>query len=485
MPQDSAEIWSRIQAELRRRVTDTAFELWLSPLHVASFEGDVLLVEAPGPVRGWVADRFATVLDEAAVAVLGPRARVEIAGEGPRDRPPELPAEVPRGAVRDELNPKFTFEQFVLGDGNRFAHAAALAVAEQPAGAYNPLFLYGPPGVGKTHLLQSIGNYVRAHGGGLTVRCTTAEAFTNGFLSALHGGGNVEHFKEHFRGVDVLLIDDVQFLQSKARTEEEFFHTFNALHDAGSQVVLTSDRLPRNLASLEDRLRERFEAGLVADIRPPDLATRLTVLRKRIQHDEVDLPDEGAIEVIARRIDSNMRALEGALIRVVAFHSLTDRPIDAELAEEVLDGLYPAGARCSRGRAQRRVDPAGHVRAVRPLVGGAPVERACHARGLAAPARHVPLPQAHRGEPPGHRSRLRWSQPHDRPPRLPPRRRACRFGPRRVGNRSDVDRTHPCRPAGLTDCERCGQPRCARACRKLRPFRRSCTHQQSLFLFSL
>ena len=341
MPPDSAEIWCLIQAELRRSVTDATFELWLSELRPLGFEGDVLLVEAPGPVRGWVADRFAGVLDASAAAVLGPQARVEIAGDGGRAAHRPEPVAAPAGAIRDELNPKFTFEQFVLGDGNRFAHAAALAVAEQPAVAYNPLFLYGPPGVGKTHLLHSIGNYVRAYGGGLTVRYTTAEAFTNGFLGALHGGGNVDRFKEHFRGVDILLIDDVQFLQSKARTEEEFFHTFNALHDAGSQLVLTSDRLPRNLAALEDRLRDRFESGLVADIHPPDLHTRMTVLRKRVDHDGVELADEQALEVIAERIEGNMRSLEGALIRVVAFHSLTGRPLDAPLAEEVLDGLYP------------------------------------------------------------------------------------------------------------------------------------------------
>jgi len=354
MTLQAAEIWPRIQAELRREVTDTTYELWLAPLRPAGYEGDVLLVEAPGASRGWVADRFSAALDRAAATVLGPHARIELAGGGgptapsgsgrasgrPRrteDHPP------PPGAVREELNPKLTFDQFILGDGNRFAHAAALAVAELPAQAYNPLFLYGPPGVGKTHLLHSIGNYVRAYSAGATVRCATAEAFTNAFLGALHGG-DVERFKERFRGVDVLLIDDVQFLESKARTEEEFFHTFNALHDGGSQVVLTSDRLPRDLAALEDRLRERFESGLVADIRSPDLATRMTVLRKRVHQDGVELTGEGALEVIAERIDTNMRALEGALIRVVAYHSLTGRPIDGALAEEVLTGLYPGAA---------------------------------------------------------------------------------------------------------------------------------------------
>jgi chromosomal replication initiator protein len=353
MTDATADIWRRIQSELRRHVTDGTYELWLAPLQPAAFEGDVLVVHAPGAIRGWVADRFSDVLDRAAGDVLGDHVRVELAGEGAtagnggRDRAPHTPPPPP-GAVRDELNPKFTFEQFIVGGGNRFAHAAALAVAELPAQAYNPLFLYGPPGVGKTHLLHSIGNYVRAYGGGLTVRCTTAEAFTNAFLGALHGG-SVERFKERFRGVDLLLIDDVQFLESKARTEEEFFHTFNALHDSGSQVVLTSDRLPGDLAALEDRLRERFESGLVADIQPPDLPTRMTVLRKRVHHDGIVLADESALEAISRRITTNMRALEGALIRVVAYHSLTGRPIDAHLAEEVLDGLYPAGRSGARG----------------------------------------------------------------------------------------------------------------------------------------
>ena len=346
-----AEIWNAIQAELRREVTETTYDLWLAPLRPASFEGDVLVVEAPGAIRGWVADRFAELLDRAAVRVIGPRARVELAGDatrapqaGRRGRSRDAAAAeppAPPGADREALHPKFTFDSFILGDANRFAHAAALAVAELPAQAYNPLFIYGPPGVGKTHLLHSIGNYVRANGGGASVRCTTAEAFTNAFLGALHGG-DVDRFKERFRGVDVLLIDDVQFLESKARTEEEFFHTFNALHDAGSQVVLTSDRLPGDLAALEERLRERFESGLVADIGPPDLATRMTVLRKRVHHDGIELADEAALDVIARRIDTNMRALEGALIRIVAYHSLTGRPIDAALADEVLTGLYPS-----------------------------------------------------------------------------------------------------------------------------------------------
>ncbi|MDP9385409.1 MAG: chromosomal replication initiator protein DnaA, partial [Actinomycetota bacterium] len=243
-------------------------------------------------------------------------------------------------AVADRPNPRLTFDQFVIGDSNRLAHAAALSVAEMPGLAYNPLFICGPPGLGKTHLLHSIANYVADYGDGLTSRYTTVEAFTNRFLGALQTGG-MDSFKDAYRGVDILLVDDVQFLQSKVKTEEEFFHTFNALHAAGAQLVLTSDRLPRDMDALEDRLRERFEAGLVCDVKPPDFETRLTILRKRIQQDGVRDVEPAALETIAERVNQNIRALEGALIRVVAFGSLTGRPVTAALAAEVLDGLYP------------------------------------------------------------------------------------------------------------------------------------------------
>ena len=218
-----------------------------------------------------------------------PTTRVQVVAPGGHARRAGARARASTGA---ELNPRLTFDQFVIGDANRLAHAAALAVAEMPGLAYNPLFICGPPGLGKTHLLHSIGNYVTEHGDGLTVLYTTAEAFTDQFVGALHTGA-LEAFKAAYRGVDVLLVDDVQFLQSKARTEQEFFHTFNALHGAGAQLVLTSDRLPRDLDALEDRLRERFEAGLVTDVRPPDPGTRRTILRKRVQQDALHDIDPG------------------------------------------------------------------------------------------------------------------------------------------------------------------------------------------------
>jgi chromosomal replication initiator protein len=334
------------------------YEIWLAPLQLVEVAGTQVIVEAPRELRAWVAERFARVLHASATAVLGPDAvvRVRPGEEGPRPRSarsrgsaarPRAPAASEPAADDDAsasgLNPKYTFEQFVIGDANRFAHAAALAVAELPAQAYNPLFIYGPPGVGKTHLLHSIGNYVRTCDPTLSVRYTTVETFTNQFIAAI-SGGSIDRFKGRFRRSHVLLIDDVQFLAAKVKTEEEFFHTFNALYESGSQLVLTCDRLPRNLEALEDRLRERFEAGLVTAIASPDLATRVTVLRKRVQYDDIDLEDDDVLRLIAERVPTNVRALEGALIRVVAFASLTGRSVSSPLAAEVLGELYPPSA---------------------------------------------------------------------------------------------------------------------------------------------
>jgi chromosomal replication initiator protein len=336
---DPATIWHRFRAELRDAVSDSTWHIWLDRVTFRSLDGTTLVLEAPDDVRTWAQSRFGRVLGACAETTLESGARVEIVGPERQSSPRRSPA-AERAVVSQELNPRLSFDQFVIGDSNRLAHAAALAVAEMPGLAYNPLFICGPPGLGKTHLLHSIANYVTAHGGGLSVRYTTVEAFTDHFVGALRGGA-VDAFKAAYRGVDVLLVDDVQFLQSRAKTEQEFFHTFNALHQAGSQVVLTSDRLPRDMDALEDRLRERFEAGLVCDVRPADRATRLTILRKRVAQDDVGDVDPEALQLIAERVETNVRALEGALIRIVAFGSLTGRRVTAPLAQEVLAGIYP------------------------------------------------------------------------------------------------------------------------------------------------
>jgi chromosomal replication initiator protein len=245
-------------------------------------------------------------------------------------------------AVETRLNPNYVFETFVIGSSNRFAHAAALAVAEAPAQAYNPLFIYGSTGLGKTHLLQAIAQYVSEHTKDLTVRYVTSETFMNDFINSLRDK-RIEGFKQRYRTYDVLLIDDVQFFEHKERIQEEFFHTFNSLYEAGSQIVMSSDRPPRDIATLEARLRSRCEWGLITDIQPPDLETRIAILRKKVKTDGIHVPDPQVLEFVASRVSTNIRELEGALTRVVAFSSLTGRAMSVELAQDVLKDVFPQG----------------------------------------------------------------------------------------------------------------------------------------------
>ncbi|HSR85068.1 MAG TPA: chromosomal replication initiator protein DnaA [Streptosporangiaceae bacterium] len=260
-------------------------------------------------------------------------------GGGPVLRPagPHMPAgQLPRpGQAR--LNPKYTFETFVIGSSNRFAHAAAVAVAEAPAKAYNPLFVYGDSGLGKTHLLHAIGHYAQSLYQGLKVRYVSSEEFTNDFINMIRDGKQ-DGFRRRYRDVDVLLVDDIQFLENKEGTQEEFFHTFNTLHNAEKQIVISSDRAPKRLVTLEDRLRSRFEWGLQTDVQPPELETRIAILRKKAVQDRLNAPPE-ALEYIASRISTNIRELEGALIRVTAFASLNRQSVDLQLAEFVLKDL--------------------------------------------------------------------------------------------------------------------------------------------------
>jgi chromosomal replication initiator protein len=346
--------WQDIKTRLRTTVGESIYDVWLSQLELKGWDGSVLVLQAQRGAESWLAGRYGHVLERCARDVLGTAVKVAFAGD-PAATAHEALTSATRArnaAATEAFNPRHTFEQFVIGDGNRLAHAAALAVAEAPGQAYNPLFLHAPPGLGKTHLLNAIANYITAFDPGTTVRYTTVEAFTNGFIAALKGEA-LDRFKRLYRDVGVLLIDDVQFLASKAKTEEEFFHTFNALYDSGRQLVLTCDRLPSQLTGIEQRLRERFESGLVARLTAPDWHTRVTILRKRAALDNIRVQDDAVFELIAERITDNVRSLEGALIRVVAHHSLTGQPIDADLATSVLDGFRPAkdrGAASSGGQ---------------------------------------------------------------------------------------------------------------------------------------
>jgi len=251
----------------------------------------------------------------------------------------QLPAHSAARSAQARLNPKYTFETFVIGSSNRFAHAAAVAVAEAPAKAYNPLFIYGDSGLGKTHLLHAIGHYAQSLYQGVRVRYVSSEEFTNDFINMIRDGKQ-DGFRRRYRDVDVLLVDDIQFLENKEGTQEEFFHTFNTLHNATKQIVISSDRAPKRLVTLEDRLRSRFEWGLLTDIQPPELETRIAILRKKAVQDRLNAPPE-ALEYIASRISTNIRELEGALIRVSAFASLNRQAVDLQLAEFVLKDLIP------------------------------------------------------------------------------------------------------------------------------------------------
>jgi chromosomal replication initiator protein len=345
---DVATIWRRCVADVQARLTTPASRAWFEETEALALTHDAITLKAPNSfAKEWLEHRYANLLQDALRRACGRELRVDIltaapGGVGPIPIPIPAALTEPNRPEEDEsgtLNPRYNFETFVIGASNRFAHAAAMAVAEAPASAYNPLFIYGEAGLGKTHLLHAIGKHSRELYPHLRVKYVSSETFTNDFISAIQNG-RTESFQRRYRDCDVLLVDDIQFIEDKERTQEEFFHTFNALHNANRQIILSSDRPPKKIATLEDRLRSRFEWGLITDVQPPDLETRIAILRKKAQMDNLTVAED-VMSYIASRVESNIRELEGALIRVIAYASLNQTTATLDLAEEVLSHLFP------------------------------------------------------------------------------------------------------------------------------------------------
>ena len=348
------DLWDDVSARLRGALNEKTFRNWFSEVGAVGLDDDTFVLAVPNDfTREWIEGHFAELIRAATKDVTGTERRLLLTVSPPQpgtpaahvSASPSSTAAVPVPPPRPEagsINPKYTFDSFVIGSSNRFAHAAALAIAEAPAQAYNPLFIYGHTGLGKTHLLHAVANYIGQHSSHMTVRYVTSETFMNDFINSLRDK-RIEGFKQRYRAYDVLLIDDVQFFEHKERIQEEFFHTFNSLHEAGRQIVMSSDRAPRDIQTLEDRLRSRFEWGLITDIQPPDLETRIAILRRKVKYDAIDVGDPEVLTFIASRVSTNIRELEGALTRVLAFASLTDRTLDVQLAQDVLRDVFPQG----------------------------------------------------------------------------------------------------------------------------------------------
>jgi chromosomal replication initiator protein len=340
-------LWNEVAGRLKGALNETTYRTWFAEAEGAELSDDAFVLGVPNDfTREWIEGHFLGLIGAAVRDVTGQERRIALSVTERLLIDAPAPAEAPRraggGHGDSGMNPKYTFDLFVIGSSNRFAHAAALAVAEAPAQAYNPLFIYGGTGLGKTHLMQAIAQYVGEHSSDLSVRYVTSETFMNDFINSLRDK-RIEGFKQRYRTYDLLLVDDVQFFEHKERIQEEFFHTFNSLYEAGSQIVMSSDRPPRDIATLEERLRSRFEWGLITDIQPPDLETRIAILRKKVKTDGIHVPDPQLLSFIASRISTNIRELEGALTRVVAFSSLTGRSLSVDLAEDVLKDVFPQG----------------------------------------------------------------------------------------------------------------------------------------------
>ena len=342
--------WDGILQTIRQEndLSNVAFKTWLLPLKVFRIEDHVLKITAPfEQAATYVENKYKTFLYVAVAEAMGEEYEIKIITEDEASRetayvPPakKMPAPVPVDDQKTNLNPKYTFDTFVIGSNNRFAHAASVAVAESPGKEYNPLFVYGGVGLGKTHLMHSVAHYILQKDPTKKVLYVTSEVFTNELIDSIRNGNNTSmtKFREKYRNIDVLLIDDVQFIIGKESTQEEFFHTFNALHSANKQIIISSDRPPKDMETLEARLQSRFEWGLIADISSPDYETRMAILRKKEELDGYNIDDE-VIRYIATNIKSNIRELEGALNKLVALSNLENREITISMAEEVLKDI--------------------------------------------------------------------------------------------------------------------------------------------------
>ncbi len=344
-----ASIWDQILSRVETKVNRHSFYTWFKPTTFLADGGSSITVRVPNPLfKDWLTKHYSVVLSEALDEVRRSGASLVFVTEG-ATQPPPLPDELPSpqrasdppiktvAATSAGLNPRYTFDTFIVGSSNQFAHAACRAVAEAPSRSYNPLFIYGGVGLGKTHLMHAIGQYVLHHDPSLKLTYITSERFMNEMINALRYD-RILDFREVYRSVDVLLVDDIQFVSGKEGTQTEFFHTFNALYDAQKQIVLSGDRPPHEIPALEERLRSRFEWGLIADIHPPDIETRVAILKRKAEAEAIPLPDAVAM-YIAGRIKSNVRELEGSLIRLIAYASLTGREITLELTQDVLKNV--------------------------------------------------------------------------------------------------------------------------------------------------
>lgn len=342
------DLWEQVLQEIQEKVSKPSFETWLKTTQAIRMEDDTLIISVPNEFsRDWLSNQYASIIREILKSILGRSIGVQFVTNLPDNAEKERKRadqtisedEEPDLLPKSLLNPRYTFDTFVIGSNNRFAHAASLAVAEAPAKAYNPLFIYGGVGLGKTHLMHAIGHYVLEHNENCRVVYLSSEKFTNEFINAIRDN-KTDSFRNKYRSVDILLIDDIQFLAGKEQTQEEFFHTFNSLHEENKQIIISSDRPPKEIPNLEDRMRSRFEWGLITDVQPPDYETRIAILRKKAIADQLDVSSE-VLAFIAARIDTNIRELEGALIRVMAYSALMNQPVTTELAAEALKDIMP------------------------------------------------------------------------------------------------------------------------------------------------